>query len=533
MGENPAMDIRSVTPTICRLMRIEPPTTCQAPLLEPVLALGLSKVERVLVYGADAIGRVFLENHADLKKRLLAATDVQVELRAMTPPKTPVCFASMFTGALPGVHGIRKYERPVLTCDTLFDALARAGKRAAIVAVKDCSMDIIFRNRSIDYFTEADDAAVLERTLFLLSEDRHDFIVSYNQGYDDELHKTGPESPEAVAAAKRHVETFVSLWQATEEHWSGHGRALSLVPDHGAHYDAAKGKGDHGEDMPEDMDVLHFWLVRPRAPADGMERVRRAWDEAAASWEDFVESGKDWYRLGLHGPALLRACGEVKGLRVLDLGCGQGYFTRLLAQAGARVTGIDLSGQQIANALRHEQEQPLGCEYFVLDAARAAERWPEPSFDLVTACMALDDMPDPGIVLQVARRLLKPGGRCVFSAVHPVMDAPMRGWEKDGTGRKVMLKLGRYFDSGPACCPWTMARLKRYWTTPFVRLTVDGWSEAIEQAGFLIRRIYEPRPTLEDVAREPQLEDCRDFPSFVIFDLVAANGVEPGYDSHR
>ncbi|MBN2466161.1 hypothetical protein JXD38_11125 [candidate division WOR-3 bacterium] len=65
-----------------------------------------------------------------------------------------------------------------------------------------------------------------------------------------------------------------------------------------------------------------------------------------------------------------------------------------------------------------------------------------------------------------------------------------------------------------------MARLDRYWTTPIVRLTIDGWSEAIEQAGFLIRRIYEPRPTVEDVAREPQLDDCRDFPSFVIFDLV-------------
>jgi hypothetical protein len=68
-----------------------------------------------------------------------------------------------------------------------------------------------------------------------------------------------------------------------------------------------------------------------------------------------------------------------------------------------------------------------------------------------------------------------------------------------------------------------MARLKRYWSTPIVRFTIDGWSEAIEQAGFLIRRVYEPRPTLDDVARWPGLGDCLDFPAFLVFDLVTGS----------
>jgi len=257
------MDISSVTPTICRLMDIKPPSVCSAPALDAVLEAAPGRVQRALVYGADAIGRIFLDNHPDMKKRLVAATDVQVELRAMMPPKTPVCFASMFTGAPPEVHGIRKYERPVLTCDTIFDALARAGKRTAIVAVKDCSMDIIFRNRAIDYFAEEDDAAVLKRTLSLLEEDRHDFIVSYNQEYDDTLHRTRHDGLEALAAAGRHVETFIRLWQATEKKWAAYNRVLLFVSDHGAHYDSEKGKGDHCEDIPEDMDVLHFWRLRP------------------------------------------------------------------------------------------------------------------------------------------------------------------------------------------------------------------------------------------------------------------------------
>jgi 2-polyprenyl-3-methyl-5-hydroxy-6-metoxy-1,4-benzoquinol methylase len=518
--DNLHIDISSVTTTICRLMGIEPPSVCTAPPLETVLALTPARVQRVLVYGADAIGRVFLDNHPELKQRLVAASDVQVELRAMLPPKTPVCYASMFTGAMPEVHGIRRYERPVLTCDTLFDALARAGKRAAIVAVKGCSMDIIFRNRPIDYFSEEDDAAVLDRTLSLLKDDRHDFTVSYNQEYDDTLHRTRHDGPEALAAAVRHVETFVRLWQGTEENWAKYNRALLFTPDHGAHYDAVKAKSDHGEDIPEDMDVLHFWRFGTRAPADRTERARQAWDEAADAWDDFVESGKDWYRHRLHGPALMRACGDVRGLRVLDLGCGQGYFTRMLARAGATVTGIDISGRQVEKALLYERAEPLGIQYLKLDATRANEHWAVGSFDLVTACMVLGDTADPTMALKAAHSVLKPGGRCVFSDVHPVMDATVRGWERDESGHKTMFKFRGYFDSGPALCHWTMARLNRYWTTPISRLTIEGWTEATERAGFLVRRIYEPRPTLEDVERWPEIEDCRDFPSFIIFDLA-------------
>ncbi|MBM3315822.1 methyltransferase domain-containing protein, partial [candidate division WOR-3 bacterium] len=475
-----------------------------------------------LVYAADAIGRLFLDARPVMLARLRAASDVVVPLRAMLPAKTPVCFASMFTGAMPEVHGIRKYERPVLVCDTLFDALARAGRRVAIVAVRGCSMDIIFRNRAIDYFTENDDAAVTKRTLELLGRGKHEFIVAYHQEYDDVLHKTAPDSAEALAAAQRHVETFVLFCQAVEEHWQRVDRAVVFAPDHGAHFDTTKGSGDHGEDIPEDMEVLHCWRVRPAVPVDPTEAARQAWDGAADAWEDFVETGKDWYRHELHGPALLRACGDVKGLRVLDLGCGQGYFSRQLAKAGAKVTGVDVSEKQVANALRHERAEPQGIEYVVMDATGADERWPAGSFDLVTACMSLHDMPDPGRALVAADRVLAPAGRCVFSAVHPVMDVPQRGWDRDESGRKVMYKMGRYFDTGPQTCAWYMARLNRYWTTPIVRLTVDGWTGLTEQAGFLIRRIYEPRPTLEDVARCPNLEDCRDFPSFLVFDLVKA-----------
>jgi hypothetical protein len=154
-------------------------------------------------------------------------------------------------------------------------------------------MGTIFRNRQIDYFTEDYDPQVTERALELVHEDKHDFIVAYHQEYDDLMHRFGPESPEAVAAAKRHVETFVRFWQVTEQHWQAYSRVLLFAPDHGAHHKENGGQppgekrgtvpgsrtgpsegtvpvflGDHGEDIPEDMEVTHFWRVQPASPAD-------------------------------------------------------------------------------------------------------------------------------------------------------------------------------------------------------------------------------------------------------------------------
>jgi hypothetical protein len=183
----------------------------------------------------------------------------RVSLSAAIPPKTPVCFASAFTGAPPEVHGIRKYERPVLTCDTLFDALLRSDRRVAIIAVSNSSIDLIFRNRALDYFSEAYDQEATERALSVLAADVHDLVVVYHQEYDDQLHRTQPFSAECVEAMQHHVASVQVLAQAAASAWSARSYALVVAPDHGAHFDVEKGLGDHGLDIPEDMSVSHWY----------------------------------------------------------------------------------------------------------------------------------------------------------------------------------------------------------------------------------------------------------------------------------
>jgi 2-polyprenyl-3-methyl-5-hydroxy-6-metoxy-1,4-benzoquinol methylase len=103
--------------------------------------------------------------------------------------------------------------------------------------------------------------------------------------------------------------------------------------------------------------------------------ARAAWNEGARAWEEFVESGADYYRHEVHGPALLAVCEPVASLDVLDLGCGQGFFSRQLAKRGAQVVAIDIAEELLAFALKHEKQEPLGITYhrFVYNQCVAQE----------------------------------------------------------------------------------------------------------------------------------------------------------------
>jgi hypothetical protein len=260
--------IASLAPTLSALCGVSAPFDCSAPALEPVLGLAREvldgePVRRFLVFAPDALGDQLRAARPDLFARVAAAAPLAVPLRSIDPPWTPVCFASMFTGAMPDRHGIRKYEKPVLSIDTVFDAFARAGRRVAIVAVHDSSMDRIFRGRALDYFSEKYDPWVTEKALALVAADKHDLVVAYHQEYDDVMHAVGPVHPRALRGARNHVEAFTDLAAAFESAWARHPRALVFAPDHGAHPDPSTGGGAHGTTSPADMDLVHFWAIRP------------------------------------------------------------------------------------------------------------------------------------------------------------------------------------------------------------------------------------------------------------------------------
>lgn len=258
--------IASVTPTVCDLFGVQPPNICDHPPLASVRAafadrLGNSPIERCLIYCPDALGDHLWARFPQQRSAIDQHCSHRVSLHAAFPPKTPVCFASVFTGAPPEVHGIRRYEKPTLTCETLFDVLIQSGRKVAIVAVRDSSIDLLFRNRAIDYFSEPYDQEVTARALTLLTEDSHDLVVVYHQEYDDQVHQTQPFSESCIAAMHHHVASSQTLVAAATDAWRDRTWAAVVAPDHGAHLDPQTQRGDHGADIPEDMAVSHWYSV--------------------------------------------------------------------------------------------------------------------------------------------------------------------------------------------------------------------------------------------------------------------------------
>ena len=256
-------------------------------------------------------------------------------------------------------------------------------------------------------------------------------------------------------------------------------------------------------------------------PGEFTSESTAAWDEGAEAWDEFVESGADFYRTEVHGPGLRLACGDVTGLRILDVGCGQGWFTRQLAIGGARCVGVDISPLQIEKARLHEARMPLGIEYHCQPAESIGEHLGDDGdFDMVTACMSVHDMPRPDAAMQAVAEILRPGRSFVFSMPHPVTDSPYREWERKLGGEKGPLKIDWYFESAARTLDWSMPRLKYSWRTPYWHRTLAEWTATVSEAGFVIRGLQEPRPTTEQVQRFPDLEDCHRLPYFLVFDCA-------------
>lgn len=251
--------IGAITPTICKAMGVNYQTSCSE--IEDVLSAIDGVVSKCLIYSPDALGLHLHEKLSYEYNCLEQKSSVTKDLLAEMPTVTPVCYASMFTGLRPSEHGITKYTKPVLARDTLFDFLQKNGKKVAIVAVENSSIDAIFKNREIDYFSEKYDQEVTDRTVALLKEDKHDFILAYHQEYDDLLHQTTPFSAEALAAAKRHINTIYHLHNALNKYWKDHSKLFAITPDHGAHLDIKKGNGTHGSALPDDLNVRHFFFL--------------------------------------------------------------------------------------------------------------------------------------------------------------------------------------------------------------------------------------------------------------------------------
>jgi ubiquinone/menaquinone biosynthesis C-methylase UbiE len=117
-------------------------------------------------------------------------------------------------------------------------------------------------------------------------------------------------------------------------------------------------------------------------------------------------------------PATLELIGDVAGLDVLDAACGTGRYALRLAQAGARVCGVDVSEEMLAVARTKHDEQGLDVELRLGELT--ALPYPDASFDVAVCALTFCHLPDLRPPTAELARVLRPGGRLVISDFHPM-----------------------------------------------------------------------------------------------------------------
>ena len=227
--------------------------------------------QRAVLYHADAIGSYLVERYTERFAPVFEHADIGIPMISTVMSLTPVAHASMYTGLEPAQHGIRVYERPRLTCETLFDTLLAAGKRPAIIAMTDSTFMHIISGRDMPYYEVRTNAESLEKAKELMRTDACDVLSIHTFEYDDAAHEEGPESPRALDAAQREAEGFARVTELVKRYWSAFDTLTAYLPDHGQHAvepwepNEHGYKGDHGSFRTEDMNVFQFYGAIPAA----------------------------------------------------------------------------------------------------------------------------------------------------------------------------------------------------------------------------------------------------------------------------
>ena len=209
-------------------------------------------------------------------------------------------------------------------------------------------------------------------------------------------------------------------------------------------------------------------------------------------------------------PALRALLPDVRERRVLDLGCGFGWFCRWVRQHGAAdVLGIDVSEKMLERARATTTDARI--VYTTADLEKL--ELPAAAFDLVYSSLVLHYIEDLGRLMSEISRALVPGGSLVFSVEHPIYTAPAEPkWSVDAVGRKTWA-LDSYLDEGPRSTDWlTKGVIKQH-------RTLATYINLLLRLGFRLSHVQEWGPTAEQIASQSNLADEHQRPPFL---LVAA-----------
>ena len=245
------------------------------------------------------------------------------------------------------------------------------------------------------------------------------------------------------------------------------------------------------------------------------DEIRDFWDSVAVDWDLQVGNDGDNNRRLNSDPVLWRLAGDVKGLQVLDAGCGTGYLSRQLKRKGASVTGVDLSERMISIARNRSEDIE-----FLVESCAQLQGLSDTSFDLLIANYVLMDVADLQGTVKAFYRVLKPGGAAVVVFSHPCF--PQAGAdvnETDSVGISYQWNFNYFENSRRVDPPWGHFRSDFIW---FHR-PLSHYFKVFLEIGFTLTDFEEPHITPERyhlATNNKLLRNSRTRPYSVAFRLV-------------
>jgi ubiquinone/menaquinone biosynthesis C-methylase UbiE len=214
------------------------------------------------------------------------------------------------------------------------------------------------------------------------------------------------------------------------------------------------------------------------------------WNESAGAWISAQGEHGDWSRQHVIDAAMLARI-DGRGFRTaLDVGCGEGRFSRMLRQRGIAAVGIDPTAALLEQARRRDP----GGDY---RGGRAEQlEFEDGRFDLVVSYLTLIDIPDFRAALAEMTRVVRPGGSLLIANITSFVSPCVGdGWAKDGSGRHLYFKVDRYLEEFPQWFEWSGIRIEN-WHRP-----LRAYMRALLDNGLVLKFFDEPEPADVDPAR--------------------------------
>lgn len=243
-----------------------------------------------------------------------------------------------------------------------------------------------------------------------------------------------------------------------------------------------------------------------------------SWGGVADWYDELLGEGKETYQSEVVLPNILRLLDLKKDEVVLDVACGQGYFSRHFFETGARVTGVDISPELIAKA---KKKSPIELTYKI----SSADKLPfiqDNSTDKLTIILAIQNIENIAGVMKECRRVLKDNGKIVIVMNHPAFRIPKESdWGFDEETSTQYRKVNRYLSELKIPIQMHPGSAPDDETLSFHR-PLQYYFKAFSKNGFCVSRLEEWTSHKKSVGKRAVAENKarKEIPIFMALELV-------------